>query len=118
MIIKDTSVKLDGVDWKMFRASIVVERVFGVFGLPLVITSANDGTHKPRNGNPSLHYVGLALDYRIHDAPPDKWADIRDAVEQRLGPDYVVILEAEPPHLHIQYRNYIDYRATLAEVIT
>lgn len=113
MKLKDTSVSLRIVNWRLFKAATLAESVFEKFGLPLIITSGNDGTHKPRNGSPSLHYVGLALDFRIHDAPTEKWQLIKTAVQDALGSEYVVILEMEPPHLHVQYRHYIDYQASL-----
>jgi hypothetical protein len=115
MILKDSSVNLQSVNWRLFRAAIIAEHIYEMIAgreYELIITSANDGTHKPRDGMVSLHYVGLALDFRIHDLPQDLWHKIRDTLADRLGPDFVVILEVD--HIHIQYKRRADYDAAIS----
>jgi len=81
----------------MVLADTEVNRVFGVFGLTPMITSANDSKHRVD----SLHYRGRALDYRIFDVPADVLPTIHRILRWNLSPEFDVILEDD--HLHIEY---------------
>ena len=96
MILKDASVKLEGVSWRMFWAAIQCEAVYKKYGAELVITSAKDGKHGPK----SLHYEGLALDLRSRDLAGRQVFVVMD-LKNALGPDYDVVLEAD--HIHVEY---------------
>jgi len=67
-----------------------------------VVTSGNDGQHKPG----SLHYKDRALDFRVHGltrANVELWAA---AIRKRLGKDYQVIIESlgtPNGHLHVEW---------------
>ena len=63
-----------------------------------MITSAMDGTHSEK----SLHYKGLALDFRIkHLSRPDDAGRITANLRRDLGDNYDVVLEKT--HIHIEY---------------
>lgn len=73
-------------------------------GLPvnMLITSGRDGTHKEG----SLHYRDRALDFRTKHLTLTQKHALAETVQQRLGPDYDVILEAvgKPnEHLHVEH---------------
>ena len=96
MKLKD-GVKLEGVQWQVFHAALIVETVLETFGTALVITSCVDGKHLPH----SLHYKGLAFDARSRDLAPQFQTQAREEMKKRLGPDYDVVLESD--HYHIEY---------------
>ena len=65
----------------------------------IVITSGTDGTHMVG----SKHYTGEALDFRtqgVESTTLNLWVE---RVKERLGPDYQVIIESTPPHIHIEF---------------
>lgn len=88
---------------EMNYALEVVVRVWGRYGRMATVTSGTDGEHSAT----SLHYAGLALDFRTKDisAVNDKRAMVAE-VQAILGRDYDVILEDEGrpnEHMHIEY---------------
>lgn len=88
---------------EMNYALDVVVRVLGKYGRMATLTSGTDGEH----GESSLHYLGMALDFRTKDIEKvnDKRAMIAE-VRAILGRDYDVIFEDEGrpnEHLHIEY---------------
>jgi hypothetical protein len=69
---------------------------------PLVVTSVTDGQHSPN----SLHYKGLAFDFRSHDLANGRKLQVHGALRHHLGPDFDVILEAlntPNEHFHVEY---------------
>ena len=109
MRLKDGT-NLEGVSWRMFSAAIKTETVCMRFGVPCVITSANDGKHSPK----SKHYPknnrsgdGEALDFRTKYVELDgRELEFRNAVAQELGQDYDVVIEAvgtDNEHLHVEH---------------
>ena len=96
MRLKDSTVNLEGVSWRMFHAAIVTEAIYKKRGLECIITSANDGKHGPN----TLHHKGLALDIRtwaLNGREPEVVAEMQEA----LGPEYDVVLEKD--HIHLEY---------------
>jgi uncharacterized protein YcbK (DUF882 family) len=87
---------LKGVQWEMFEAAIKVEAAFNAYGHECTITSGSDGQHMPR----SLHYKGLAMDFRIRDVPVSQRYKIVKSAKSRLGTDFDVVLEKD--HLHVE----------------
>jgi hypothetical protein len=75
----------------------VVSRVWANRGHSVTVTSGYDGSHKAN----SLHYVGLAEDYRTRDVPAADLPGMVTEVRAILGRDYDVVLE--PTHLHVEY---------------
>lgn len=77
----------------------VVEDAFEDHGSEATITSGREGTHSVG----SEHYVGHALDWRTKHLPLAMAQTITATIKRALGPDFDVILEDNPPHLHIEY---------------
>lgn len=96
-------VRLSKLSPQMVLAAMIVEEVFAAFGVPCVITSANDSKHSAA----SKHYSGEALDFRTkYDALNGREQEMRDAVKEALGDDFDVVIEAvgtEQEHLHCEY---------------
>lgn len=88
-------VNLKDVNWRMFFAAIVAEEIYHKYGAELVITSANDGKHRPD----SLHYRGLALDLRTWQIS-GREQQVANELQQVLGDDFDVIAEAN--HIHVE----------------
>ena len=91
---------LEGVQWQMFHAAIVAEQIYKKFGAECVITAGTDGKHMEG----SLHYKGCALDLRTHNVP-GRALQIMVELQQKLGKDYDVILEAAGTpneHIHLE----------------
>jgi len=88
---------LIGVQPVMARGAMKLAGVYRQRGYFPVITSAVDGVHSPT----SLHYRGLALDFRTRTVPADERQALRDAIAKALGPDFDVVLESD--HLHVEW---------------
>jgi len=82
---------------EMEYARRIVARVYERYGYQLTITSGYEGSHSAA----SLHYKGLAEDYRTRDIRPDHLERIVSDIRETLGSDYDVVLEAT--HLHVEY---------------
>lgn len=82
----------------------VVEEEFAIRGFEAMIRSGiEDSGPENRHIRGSEHYVGHALDWRTKNMPLEMAIDLRLAIARRLGPDFDVILEANPPHLHTEW---------------
>lgn len=97
-------VMLDKVQPQMVVAAMVVCSIYEEAGYDCTITSGNDGVHSTG----SLHYRGLALDFRTRNVPEDLRDDLQRAVQVALNGeasnfvgDYDVVLEKT--HLHVEY---------------
>ena len=81
----------------MCAALIVAKEVIEGLECEFVITSGKDGMHMKR----SLHYKGLAFDFRSrHMLRNTKQQCIRE-IKRRLGDDFDVV--QEPDHIHIEW---------------
>jgi hypothetical protein len=96
--VKSTSV-LPSNRPEIERARRIVVEVWNRYGYSVTVTSGEEpnATHRTE----SLHYSGLAEDYRTRDVAPSKLADMVSDVRARLGSDYDVVLESD--HLHIEF---------------
>ena len=74
-------------------AAVIWER----HGQELVITSGTDGKHSEG----SLHYSGLALDFRTRYFGADQVVEVAADLRKALGVDYDVVIE--PSHIHCEY---------------
>jgi hypothetical protein len=104
MIFKPGTV-IDGTRPEMLRSWAVVDEVYlQLTGKEATLTSGKDGEHKPKSGRPSLHYDGLADDFRTRDISENIVPLIVNQIRMRLkeiDSAYDVILEKT--HLHIEY---------------
>lgn len=75
----------------------VVSNVWRRHGFTATVTSGYDGSHQAN----SLHYEGLAEDYRTSDVPSNILPTMVAEVRAQLGSNYDVILEST--HLHVEY---------------
>lgn len=64
------------------------------------ITSARGDKH----GDGSYHPLGLAIDVRRRGLAMTKVEAMVTDLKDVLGPDYDVIIEFKPPHIHIEYQ--------------
>jgi hypothetical protein len=78
-------------------AVMVANDVFQEAGFDCVITAGIDGSHS----RGSIHYKGLAVDLRARQVPPVDQSKILAKLQERLGGDYDVILEAD--HYHVEF---------------
>lgn len=112
MISIKPGVKLTGLTPQMVFAFVIVSQVFYEFGLPCLLTSANDSKH----GEGSLHHCKSgkytdgfcrANDFRTKYPELDgRETVLRDTVRDRLGADFDVLIESvgtENEHLHVEY---------------
>ena len=76
-----------------------VTSVFAAKGFDTWITSGVEGKHSTG----SKHYVGHALDWRIKHVPKEFWPEIHREIVGALGGDYDVLLENDPPHIHVEW---------------
>jgi hypothetical protein len=74
-------------------AALIWER----HGQELVVTSGTDGDHSEG----SLHYVGLALDFRTRYFGLDQSFEVAADLRKALGMDYDIVLHSS--HLHIEW---------------
>lgn len=97
-----------GVSIKGLRPEILLgvqicDRVFKEFNLTLVITEVTGGAH----GFGSLHYVGLAVDFRCRHIPNDMKHLVLQTCRDRLWNEFDFILEDEGEdneHFHLEYQ--------------
>lgn len=97
MIVK-AGVRLLGVKPETVAGMMVADSAFlSRYGHGFTLTSCVDGTHK----SGSLHYAGLAFDFRLNDLPDTEHAPLVLFVRERLGAEWDVLLEGVgTPDLH------------------
>ena len=98
MLVVNTDVKLPR-EAALAAMIIVANHAFSSRQFDAIITSGTEGVHSKG----SEHYCGHALDWRVKHVPEDKWQEIRDQIANNLGPHFDVLLELNPPHIHIEW---------------
>lgn len=99
MQIKDGAVTAP-LRGELYFAAGVAEVVYRQAEATLVITSGNDGEHKPG----SLHYKNLAIDCRTRQLSTGQKMRIFTQLFTILNPmGFDVVLETLPPHIHIEF---------------
>lgn len=99
MIQIKPGVNLSGLRPEMIIAVLAANAVYQKHNYPLVLTSVTDGKH----GRNSLHYVGLAIDFRTNFINHDnEKVIIKDKIKECLGDQFDVVLEAT--HIHVEYQ--------------
>lgn len=93
-------VRTTGIRPEIVLALSAAAMVWARHGFELVVTSLVDGKH--RLG--SLHYAGAAADLRTRDMPLAVAAAATEELGECLGPDFDVVLEANPPHCHVEWQ--------------
>jgi hypothetical protein len=90
----------EGVDFKpefiMREVLINAEEIWKENGQELVVTSCRDGVHSAG----SLHYYGLALDFRTRYFDDVNKQKVYKQLIKKLGDKYTVI--SENTHIHVQ----------------
>ena len=104
LIIKRTA-KLNGLRPEMTPVLIIANEAYSKHGLDCVVTEGTGSKH----GRASLHYVGLAIDFRMNNIPKRYRGRMRNDRKARLGNQYDVVLEEYPnrqawDHLHTEYQ--------------
>ena len=95
MKIKE-GVIMAGLQLEMRPVLKAADRLWKQYGQELVVTSALDGTHSAG----SLHYYGLALDFRTRYFVNGVAYEISEVLQEALGPDFRVLYEGT--HIHVQ----------------
>jgi uncharacterized protein YcbK (DUF882 family) len=98
MLSLKNDVNLNGAKPEIAIACLVVYSVYRDFGYDCVLTSANDGQH----GFGSLHYAGLAVDFRTHHVQANDIEPLADTIREALGPQFDVVLE--DTHIHVEFQ--------------
>lgn len=97
MKIKD-GVILNGLDIRMRHILVAADDVWSQFGKELVVTCGLDGEHSAG----SLHYYGLALDFRTNYFDPQTRFKVANALRKRLSSPCIEVI-VESTHIHVEY---------------
>ena len=91
-----------GIQPEMLLAVMVAAGAYQDHGADdLVITEGSGGKHMVG----SLHVSGRAVDIRTSNLPASSPPDVVAGVIRRaLGPDWDVVWEPEPAHIHIEWQ--------------
>lgn len=96
MKIKDGAI-LVGLDIKMRPALIAADKIWAVLGQELIVTAGLEGEHSAG----SLHYYGLALDFRTRYFTDIEAQDAESRLRNSLGSDFDIIRHST--HIHCEY---------------
>lgn len=96
MISIKHGVSLRKLQPQMALALPIVAAMYAKYGYDTTITSGDDGQHS----NVSLHYDGLALDFRTRNCSPADLGPITAELRAAM-PGYDVVREST--HIHIEY---------------
>jgi len=88
---------LAGLAIDMRPALMEADKLWAAEGQELVVTCGLDGTHSAG----SLHYYGLALDFRTWYFPKAQHRRIAAELQAKLGGDFDVVLHSS--HLHCEF---------------
>ena len=98
MKVKDSSIKIHGLQLPMRRVMKVCEVEYKKYGQDYIITAGLDGEHMAG----SYHYFGYALDSRVYTLSLEDQNKLAEEIRTQLGAAYTVLLHPDH-HLHIQY---------------
>jgi hypothetical protein len=76
----------------------IVEGCYAAINVPCVVTAGSDGIHMVG----SLHYKGLAMDFRTSNVPEPSRAELVLAIRAALGAEFDVVLETD--HIHAEWQ--------------
>ena len=97
MIKLKKGVRLLGLATEMAVALMIVAKAYEEIDKGCIITSGVEGRHS----HGSDHYKGDALDFRTRHLHPVQAETLAMCIEERLGDDFDVVLEAT--HLHVEF---------------
>jgi len=103
MKIKKTA-NIQGLDIRIRPALISADRIWKEYGQELVIVSGLDSTHSAG----SLHYYGLAVDFRTRYFTKIKHRFIARDLKNSLPGNFDVILEKD--HIHVEYDPFKNFK--------
>ena len=101
-----SGVRITGIRPELVLGIQIMASVFESMGLTtLTITSCMEGEHRQE----SLHYLGCAVDLRIHEMVEKKTNIllVRDRLRDCLGPDFDVLVEKD--HIHVEFQPQTSY---------
>lgn len=93
-------VNCEGVNPKIWEALWIINGLYKNYNTELVVTSLREGLHSKKR---SSHYRGDAADTRIWGFTPDTLYRLVAEIEDKLGEDFVVVLELKRKHIHIHW---------------
>lgn len=88
---------INGIQPDIIAALVPAALIWDRHGQELVVTSGTDGEHSEG----SLHYAGLALDFRTRYFGMDQVFEVASDLRKALGTDYDVVIE--PSHIHCEF---------------
>ena len=97
MVYMKRGVFLSGTHPCLFEMIDAAKRAYYPLGYDVTITSGCEGTHSRK----SLHYKGLALDFRTRMLDEDERIEVEDSLRDILGDDYDVVFERD--HFHVEF---------------
>lgn len=86
-----------GIRPEMAVALVAADAAYRGIGQECVVTSCTDGRH----GRGSLHYKGLALDFRTRHMESGQADDVEADMRAGLGGEFDVVVEAT--HIHCEF---------------
>lgn len=89
-------VKLAGLEFIMREVLINADEIWSDNGQELVVTSTTESVHSAA----SLHYYGLAVDFRTRYFDDITKQKVYKQLLKKLGDKYTVV--SEPTHIHVQ----------------
>lgn len=97
-------VNISGLQPELVLAIVVAKDIWTKHSLDLTLTSGNDGKHMVN----SLHYRGMAYDFRTKDIPTEALKDlIYNALQEVLEPlGFDIVFESrggDQEHIHLEY---------------
>lgn len=99
MISIKPGARIDGLRPEMVLALVVAEKVYEANHAELVVTEGTGGQHMAG----SLHASGRAVDLRTSNVGTAVLPIVVSGLKRCLGADYDVVLETDPPHIHVEF---------------
>jgi len=90
-------VSIDGIQPDIIAVMAPAALIWKRHGQELVITAGTDGKHSEG----SLHYVGLALDFRTRYFGMDQMILVTSELRKAVGRDYDVVMHKT--HIHVEH---------------
>jgi len=89
---------IQGLDLRMRPVLIAADDIWSSVGQELVVTCGLDGCHSAG----SMHYYGLALDFRTHYFSETTKKIVFEELIETLGCTFDVVMHST--HIHVEYK--------------